>query len=513
MENLQSLLVCCKGVASDLSLMISEDQHDIFAFLGTALLERIPCNRNLLQYKILVGRMVNAGHSMHELQRVFKHDPRTMKNWGAALHSDEPEFIVQAFAGRGGVGKVTPAIVRYVKRNYRKYRRLGVANYRWLLQEDVLDYFGADLCGEMLRRLFREADQEDAASSGATGGSTTNKDEGVPDDDTHKTERHAPPAESSPDVTPRPVVPPVAPPAAPPPAESSPPHPPLEQATGCGVTPLDSDIKVDLERNRSPKSLGEDRVPPRIMTETCARMRWVHHAGLILFIGLFAKCRRFLPSNVDLQCQWIGQVLQGAVNIEQSRLVTAADLALFTGPVVKGINPQRNALHAMAIEMEIVIPIYEANSQLLDDGPGRGSLFYYDPHSKEYTGQLDVLNGWCGRRHATCKVIYLDAIHTQSGRPCFVEHYSAYYDLRERFFMTLTVFDRLFPADKRKDRTFVIDRGIYGLATISTIADSPDSLITWEKDYRGDGWTDGASGVTFVRHRTKNNAKTSELLT
>ena len=59
----------------------------------------------------------------------------------------------------------------------------------------------------------------------------------------------------------------------------------------------------------------------------------------------------------------------------------------------------------------------------------------------------------------------MDAIHTQSGRPCFVEHYSPYYDLRERFFMTLTAFDRLFPEDRRKERTFVIDRGIYGLVS------------------------------------------------
>ncbi|MEI8191091.1 MAG: putative transposase, partial [candidate division NC10 bacterium] len=198
--------------------------------------------------------------------------------------------------------------------------------------------------------------------------------------------------------------------------------------------------------------------------------------------------------------------LQGAVNLEQSRLVTATDLARFTGPVVAGIEPQRERLREMA-GVETVMELYAANARLLADGPGRGTVFYYDPHSKEYTGDLTVLKGWCGRRHGIVKVLYLDAIHTQRGRACFVHHYSPYYDLRERFFMTMELFNRLFAPGQRCGRTFVLDRGIYGLAEFVRFIEVGDHVLTWEKGYNGGGWQDGATTVVFSRQRTRNHAR------
>jgi hypothetical protein len=73
----------------------------------------------------------------------------------------------------------------------------------------------------------------------------------------------------------------------------------------------------------------------------------------------------------------------------------------------------------------------------------------------------------------------LDKFHSRSGRPCFVMHYSPYYDLRERFFMSLSRFDELFDEDRRRGRTFVSDRAIYSLATLRNFGD--DHFITWER--------------------------------
>ena len=148
--------------------------------------------------------------------------------------------------------------------------------------------------------------------------------------------------------------------------------------------------------------------------------------------------------------------------------------------------------------------IYAANGRLVRDGPGRGRVYYYDPHSKEYTGARNLLKGWCGSRHGVAKVLHLDMIHTESGRPCFIEHYSAYYDLRERFFMTVELFNHLFPAGGRRGRLFVLDRGIYGLDTFGRFA--PDHVLTWEKGYSGDGWDDRAPDGVFTRTRPRNDA-------
>jgi len=230
----------------------------------------------------------------------------------------------------------------------------------------------------------------------------------------------------------------------------------------------------------------------------------IHHAGQAIFAN---EMKAF---SDPFQRQMIGQILQGAVNVEQSKTICGQSLANFTGPVISGLRDQRERIDVQA-GLEGVLQAYTLNAQLLTDGPNHGDLFYFDPHSKEYTGQLKVLKGWCGRRHGIAKVINLDSFHTRSGRPCFVQHYSPYYDMRERFFMSLSLFDRLFEPDKRRGRTFVIDRGIYGLTALQTFRE--DRFITWEKNYRGDGWDEKRCGVTFTRSRKKNSSFDHQYIT
>ena len=228
------------------------------------------------------------------------------------------------------------------------------------------------------------------------------------------------------------------------------------------------------------------------------RAQWIHHAGQALFAGQMATIA------CPLQRQLIGQLLQGAVNIEQSKTLCLRSLAHFTGPVLSVLKHQRDGLDALACEAELMA-VYARNAGLLPDGPNRGDVFYFDPHAKEYTGQLKVLKGWCGRRHAVVKSLYLDVFHTRSGRPCFIGHHSPYYDMRERFFMSLKRFDLLFDQEKRQGRTFIIDRGIYSLAVLQSFA--ADYVITWEKGYQGGGWVEHAPTIEFSRERPRNNSK------
>ena len=222
----------------------------------------------------------------------------------------------------------------------------------------------------------------------------------------------------------------------------------------------------------------------------------IHHAGLALFANGMSGF------SDPLQRQLLAQILQGAVNVEQSKTLCGRSLANFTGPIISGLKEQRDGIDAQACP-EGIRQVYELNAELLADGPNRGDIFYFDPHSKEYTGQLKVLKGWCGNRHGIAKIINMDSFHTRSGRPCFIQHYSPYYDMRERFFMSLRRFDQLFDADKRQRRSFVIDRGIYGLTALQSFG--KDYVITWEKNYSGGGWGDHRPSLTFTRSRTKNH--------
>jgi len=451
MSNVQPALCGGNGSTTDLHIVLSESSDSILVFLGVAVLERIRCSRENLQYKMLLGRLVNAGWALSRLQETFGHDPRTLKSWAAALLSDDPELMVQAFSGRGFAAKITPAIARYVKQRYEELRGT-VRNYRQVIGPEVEDLFAKRLSGESLRLLFRAADRERVEQR-------------------ENTKRVLRPAAG--------------------------------MDNGCASAP-DSSTDSAPTRNQSPDSTA-GVIPIREPVRT-SRAVAVHHAGMILFAALLDVFCHRRPRAVGRQTQWIGQVLQGAVNIEQSRLITGGDLARFTGPVDPGTDPQRTELSNLA-GLETVLDIYAANARLIPDGPGRGRVFYYDPHSKEYTGGLNVLKDWCGRRHGVAKVIHLDMIHSRSGRPCFVQHYSPYYDLRERFFMTLTLFNELFPGPQRCGRVFVLDRGIYGLDTFNHFAEVGDYVLTWEKGYRQDGWDGRCADVVFCRCRPRNHAR------
>ena len=220
----------------------------------------------------------------------------------------------------------------------------------------------------------------------------------------------------------------------------------------------------------------------------------IHHAGLILF-------EKYLSSYSGLQRQIICQILLGAVNIEQSKSLCFESLNRFCGKSLKTLRDQRQLLDKNAT-LDNELKLYRHNAALLSDGPGKGKIYYFDPHSKHYTGILKTMKGWCGSLHSISKIINLDCFHTQSGRACFIQHYSPYYDMRERFFMSLSLFNELFAPEDRSGRTFVIDRGIFGLECFKRF--EKDYLITWEKGFDGSGWDDNAVSVKFNRYKYKN---------
>ena len=435
---LQAVLSGGEGVSSDFTVFLSRAATTYDVYIGVALLERVGADPELIQRKMLVGRLFNAGFSRRKLQQTFHHDVRTIKKWGVAILSGDIDEMSRAFTGRGGGGKVSPELIRYARQLYRERHVLG-RNYRQIIIAKIAEVFCVSISTTVASAIFRSAAEDIAAIPVAEKEATG------------------------------------------------------EQDTGNSCSEVSGSVK------RSPTPL------PAQSTEIgdCPE-QLIHHAGQAIFAN---EMKGF---SDPLQRQFIGQILQGAVNVEQSKTICAQSLANFTGPVVSGLREQRDGIDAQA-SLEAMLRVFTRNAELLADGPNRGELFYFDPHTKEYTGQLKVLKGWCGRRHGVTKVVNLDSFHTRSGRPCFVQHYSPYYDMRERFFMSLSLFDRLFDEDKRRGRTFVIDRGIYGLTALQGFAE--DYFITWEKNYSGDGWDDNCVELSFTRSRTKNHSSDHQYIT
>ena len=268
----------------------------------------------------------------------------------------------------------------------------------------------------------------------------------------------------------------------------------VEPSDTCGngatIEPSDDDSSSNSDPivQRSPCFLSEHH-------DTYLGRRMIQHAGLILFDSADVKYS-------VMQQQLLCQLLQGAVNIEQSKSLCFESLLFFNNELIKCLRDQRNWLDRFATP-ENTLDLYQDNNRLLSDGPGRGSIFYFDPHTKHYTGTLKVLKGWCGSLHSISKVINLDCFHTVRGRACFIQHYSPYYDMRERFFISLNQFDKLFSDDNPTGRTFIIDRAIFGQECFDRF--KQDHLITWEKGFNPDDWDESKITLTFTKKRVKNS--------
>lgn len=427
---IQPVLHGGESIATDLSVFLNEEESSFDAYIGVALLERVPISPEALDHKMLVGRLFNAGVKLCELRKGFGHDGRTVRKWGEALKSGDIDVMAQAFSGRGYRKKATPELIRYARQLYRNRKSMNLGkNYREVIISMIEEVFSVTISPSLASAIFQGVEKGNCGPPEQLPESSTcrGSDAGI----------------SS---------------LSPPSIQKSPIFPFENGAIGGGIL--------------------------------------LRHAGLVLF-GLWLRL------FTGLERQMICQILQGAVNVEQSKSLCHGSLARFSDIAGKGLKTQRDLLEAQATR-ESIMEVYRRNAILIPDGPNKGDLYYFDPHVKEYTGDLDVLKGWCGRRHGITKAVNLDSFHTRSGRACFVGHYDPYYDMRERFFMSLELFNELFDEDKQQGRTFVIDRAIYGKAAFNRF--NKDFLITWEKNYKGTGWDSDAKTVTFERERTRNHA-------
>ena len=105
---LQPVLACDKATASDITVFHSRSGETYEVYIAVALLERVGADPEVVQRKMLVGRLYNAGVALRELEEKFGHDGRTIKKWAAAMLTADIDEMARAFAGRGGAGKLSP---------------------------------------------------------------------------------------------------------------------------------------------------------------------------------------------------------------------------------------------------------------------------------------------------------------------------------------------------------------------------------------------------------------------
>ena len=84
----ETLLQCILGVDKrNPSITVYRDLSEgkLHVYYGHELFEVVGDDREQVDFKLLVGRLYNAGLKKGRLQRQFEVDPKTMKRWGKAM--------------------------------------------------------------------------------------------------------------------------------------------------------------------------------------------------------------------------------------------------------------------------------------------------------------------------------------------------------------------------------------------------------------------------------------------
>jgi hypothetical protein len=237
-------------------------------------------------------------------------------------------------------------------------------------------------------------------------------------------------------------------------------------------------------------------------TERIPEVIFLHHAGVLFFSTWMSRLEEHCKES--LLKQWLGMVLVDAVNIEQSKYVNWDSLSLLMGSAITGTVRQRNLLGEIAAG-DMANRVFELNAIVAE--VEQCSDYYYDPHTKQYTGMRKILKGWCSAIRWADKALHSDFIHTSEGMPVYMESCDNYLDLRERFFMVVSNFRQVVKISPEKKITITIDRGIYGLETFQQVQKkSALELISWEKGFKTGEFDRAECNGTFHYSRPRNHA-------
>lgn len=231
------------------------------------------------------------------------------------------------------------------------------------------------------------------------------------------------------------------------------------------------------------------------------------HIGILIFAPFLNK---LFENGLQFIRQYLVAILLGCQNIEQNKELNYNSLDKLIGKSYKTLRLQRAFLKESATILNTE-NILKFNADLLNVNQQQD--FYYDPHTKHYTGHLKILATWCSSIRLADKGLNMDYIHTSSGYPVYFNTTDNFNDLRERFSPNIESFRTLMCFDKEAILTYIIDRGIYAMDVFDDIAKSQNShIITWEKDYKKDKWDKTLPFCNGSIIKTKNKKENVRLI-
>ena len=443
-----------------LSVYQDEDHGQFLIYHGFEIIEIVPDDPQCAAYRLMLGRLYNFRIKCRSLCETFSVDPKTLRRFGRALKST-PEEMVRILEGRSAARKITAEMGSFARMRWPEivaYRSYGAAER---LRQELQTVFEVKLSRSGLAPLLRELQQ------------------------------------------PAPALP-----QAPAPEGGLPPEESFEKGEGttqCSATEPTDPPAPDPADQQAVSSLSGPTPPtqtvqgsPFFAHDPAPGSYWCEHAGVLLFARLLGAIAKVSAQPQDILAQWLAALWLDAQNIEQTKFLNWEDLELILGRGVRYPTQQRDQLRVLSADPELIRALFGFNQKQL--GESVGADFYFDPHVQHYTGEQNVLKGWCPKIRFADKVLQSDFMPTAYGAPIYFETTDNFADLRERFFGVVararTTLN--WPADRVL--TQVVDRGIFGDEVFErVVADPYLHLITWEKGFVAEPWDPAlVSGKTVI---------------
>lgn len=454
----------------------------LLVFYGFELIEIVKNDSADPAFKLLLARLYNAKVKLSALCETFRVDPKTIRRWGKALLQGDAAELVRVLEGRSACHKLTPAVENF-------------ARLRW---PDLVAQRSYGAVARLLLEI-QSVFKKEISRSGLQGLIRTLK--GGPPPQEPSLAQEDPASEEAPSSLPSPEAEVAVP------AQQSPEV--RQEIREISVNSLDQ-ASPEKAPDPAPQPTVEPGTPsgntahpsPFFPKDPAESLYWCDHAGVLVFATALAAISRVGPMPQSLLAQWLAALLLGAQNIEQTKYLNWEDLELILGQVVRFPTPQREQLKALAADPGLLDKLWRFNQTNL--GPAVGSDFYFDPHTKHYTGEQNVLKGWCPKIRSADKVLHSDFIHTAQGAPIYFETTDNFADLRERFVGVISRARQAlqWPADLVP--TYVVDRGCYGLEFFEKVTGDPTfHLITWQKGFAVEAWDPAKvmGHTTITRYR------------
>lgn len=444
----------------------------LLVFYGFEIIEIVRNDPEDPASKLLLGRLYNSGVKLGALCESFAVDPKTVRRWGGALRQGDPVELLRVLEGRTARRKRTVEVERFARLRWpelvaeRSYGAVG------RLRGEIQSVFGVEISRSGLQSLIRELKAGVAPPDGPLETAAPESSLpalGRPEFDGalgSETWADAPPG--------------------------------LEMEKG------EMSVSCAAEGSGLPVSPGPENrgindtalaVPPGntahstpfFPKDPSGANYWCDHAGVLIFATALAAVSKVSASSQAILAQWMSALWLGAQNIEQTKFLNWEDLELILGGVVRFPTPQRQQLKELAEDAGVMDGLWRFNQENL--GPAVGTDFYFDPHAKHYTGEQNVLKGWCPKIRFADKVLHSDFIHTAQGAPIYLETTDNFADLRQRFFGVIERARQALQWPKERVLTFVLDRGVFGAEFFEKVIDDPSvHLITWQKGFVAEAW-------------------------